>query len=206
MVIDILKKWMPTYIAELERQIGWSRKPIPSPRSWTTRTRFTHYPEDQLPQCIVVSPGLADPPKKSDGGMFTAEWSVGVGVIVSAKDEASTKALARFYAACVRAIMIQHQSLDNKANGVIWYDESYDDIEDEEDTARNLCAGTGYYRVRVEDVVTWPGGPRTPMSPIPSGDDNPGESRWPDPDPVGQPGIDYPVVESYTVTLNREAL
>lgn len=205
-VIEILKKWYLTYIRELQVQIGWTGNSIPEPRSYTTRTRVEHYSDDQLPQCVVVSPGLYEPPKKIGGGTYRGTWMIGVGVIVSGQDEPSTKALARFYAAATRAILIQHPSLDNRAIGLEWVDESYDDIPDDADTRRVVASGTVYFRIEFEDIGTWPGGPRVPLPPIPPGDPYPGETRWPVPDPINQPGSHWPDAETVTVTLTREAL
>jgi hypothetical protein len=193
-VIDTHKLWMETYIAELSLQIDWTDNKIPTPRTYTTRNQFDSFTRDSLPQLIVVSPGLAGPPVKNGDGSYRATWSVGVGIVCSAKDEATTKALAKFYAACSRAIMIQNGSLGGKAIGVIWVDESYDDLPGEEDTSDSLAAGVGYYRVEMDDVGTWKGGPRVPFAPKP------------DPDPVTQPGSAWPTADEVDITLNREAL
>lgn len=203
-VIDIIKKWAETYIDELMFQIGWEGSAIPAPRSYTTRTRVRHFEEDQLPQVIVVSPGLAGPPKKDGSGAYRAAFSLGVSVIASAKDEPSTKALARFYAAVTRAILIQHASLGGHAEDLEWRDESYDDIEDDADISRVLAAGSNYFRIEIPQVVTWGAGPKFPSPPYPDTSPWPGESRWPPPpiapDPQGQ------TVGSASVILKREAI
>jgi len=203
-VIDMIKKWVETYINEVMYQVGWEGSQIPVPRSYTTRTRVRHFEDDQLPQCVVVSPGLAGRPTKDGNGIYTAPWALGVSVIASAKDEVSTKALARFYAAVTRAILIQHASLDGHVNGLEWRDESYDDIEDDADVSRVLAAGSNYFAVDVPNVVTWGAGPKTVEPPTSDTDPWPGETRWPpppiDPNPQGQQ------VGTASVTVKREAI
>lgn len=202
--IDTLRKWFDTYVSELQQQINWQGAQIPSPRSYTTRTRVRHFEDDQLPQCIVVSPGLAAPPKKDGYGIYRCEFSLGTSVIASAKDEVSTKALARFYAAVTRTILIQHASLDGHADGLEWRDESYDDIEDDADVSRMLAAGSNYFRIDIPNVVTWGAGPKDILPPTPDTDPWPGETRWPDP-PIA-PDPQEQLVESASVTIKREAI
>jgi hypothetical protein len=206
MVIDIVKKWAPTYIAEIQHQINWDGSQIPAPRNYSTRTRVQRFAEDQLPTFIAVSPGLAGVPVKEGDGSYRAWWSMGCAVICSAKDEPATKALARFYAAMVRAILLQHSSLDSqRIGGIEWRDESYDDINDDADVSRVIAAGTNYFRIEVTDIVTWGAGPKLIVPPTSAGDPWPGEARWPNPpispDPQGE------LVESASaITINREAL
>lgn len=190
--LNTVMTWIDTYLTEVAMQISWPAGPaMARPRSYTTRNRLSRYPEDQLPQIIAVSPGLADPPVKY-GGKYRGIFSLGIGAIVSAKDEVSTKALSKYYEAAIRALIIHHQDLGGIASGgVEWMDSSYDDVPDEEDTARSLAAGLAYFRVIVDDVVSWPGGPRDPYPTVPPG---------------GQPGSTWPVVDSVIVSLKREAL
>lgn len=203
-VIDIIKKWAKTYIDELQFQIGWAGAEIPVPRSYTTRTRVRHFEDDQLPQCIVVSPGVAAPPVREGDGTYRADFAVGVSMVVSAKDEPSTKALARFYAAVTRAILLQHASLDGHAMGMQWMDEKYDDIEDDADISRVLAAGSNYFRIEVPDVVTWGAGPKIVAPATPDTNPWPGETRWPAP-PIA-PDPQEQTVGTASVTIKREAI
>jgi hypothetical protein len=206
-VIDLHKLWMETYIAELSLQINWGGNKIPTPRSYTTRNHPDHFLDDQLPQMIVVSPGLGGKPVKDGEGIYRATWTLGIGIIASAKDEPTTKALVRFYAACSRAIMIQHRSIGGIASNLEWTDESYDDIPNEDETARAIAAGICTYLVEVENVVKWRGGPRVPLAPIPSGTSGDIDAgRYPAPDPINQPGSMPLDIDTVSVTLNKEAL
>lgn len=205
--IDMLKDWFETYTVELQQQINWTGNDIPPPRSWTTRNHFDRFPEDQLPAIIVVSPGLAGKPVKDGTQRYRTVWDLAIAVICSARDEPSTKSLARFYCGVVRAIMVQHRSLGGIASGLEWVDESYDEIMDEQDTARVLASGQVSFRIEVDGTVSGRGGPRVPLAPIEPGTDGwTSSGRFPLPDPDTQPGSTFPVVETVNVTLNKEAL
>jgi hypothetical protein len=65
------------------------------------------------------------------------------------------------YGAAVRAIMVQHQSIEGVANGVFWLDESYDDLEIP-DKIQLYKAAAGLFAVNMEDVVTRWAGPIAP--------------------------------------------
>ena len=76
--------------------------------------------------------------------------------------------------------------------GLEWRDESYDDIPDQ-DINRTLVAGIVYAEIEFEGVVSWPGGPRYPVAP----------------DPVNQPGSQWPTVgdeNKIDIVLQKEAL
>jgi hypothetical protein len=178
-VVDVLVDWMPTYLREIERQKGMQQGLLPAPRSYTSRNEWATFPEDQLPACIVVSPGLAEPPDADGEGRYRAWWSIGVGVLASAASEADTNKIAKMYGAAIRAIMVQHQSLNGIAHGIEWEDESYDDIPVEQD--RTLGAAMLIFRVWVDDIVTRGAGPAFPTLPDP--DTQPG-STWPEADTI----------------------
>src|SRR5262245_7939817 len=80
-----LTKWVPTYPAELERQTEREPGSLPVPRAWTTATSFDKWPEDQLPAVLVISPGLLEPPNGEGDGSYRAKYSLGIGVITSAR-------------------------------------------------------------------------------------------------------------------------
>src|SRR5688572_31890645 len=121
---------METYLREVELQLGMEIKTLARPRSYTRKNSFeSGYVEEQLPRIVVICPGLAEQPYAEGDGSYFARWNLGVGVLVSARDEASTRMLAQVYAATVRAILLQRSSLDGVATGVFWIDEQYDEFE-----------------------------------------------------------------------------
>jgi hypothetical protein len=162
-VITNLKDWSPAYIGEVSVQSGRVRcgdGALPPFRSFGTATSMSTFPEDQLPACVVVVPGLAETPLRQGDGTYLAEWSVGIGVVVSGKDRESTDDLVRLYSAAVRMAMIQKPSMGGFALGCRWIDENYDELA--YDDSRTIAAGIVSIGVKVDAVVNAFGGPKEP--------------------------------------------
>ncbi len=182
--LDTLKAWMPTYLAEMERQTGRPAGSVPMVRSWSTLNQFAHWTEDQLPGVILVSPGLAQHPTRRGDGSNWARWTLGVGIVVSARDQPTTNALAKLYAAAVRACLLQHPSLGGKSEGLGWTDERYTDVPS--DQARSVAGAQLIFWVEYKDVVNDQMGPPFPAQPSPT--------------PLTDPG-DGPVVRTHTTSV-----
>jgi hypothetical protein len=184
--------WLPVYLREIEIQRGLTQDSLPSVRSFATFSHLDRFDESQLPGVVVFSPGLSSAPTMEGDGSYTATWNIGVAVVVSAKDQASTNMLAKVYAAAVRAIMIQKSSIGGFAVHTKWTDESYDDLGDPGDE-RTISAGVGMFEVAVEAVINKRGGPRT----------------WPQaepPDPETQPGSQWPEAQEVIVVTEKEGV
>lgn len=169
-VLAFLKRWAGTYLAECERQRGYVPGSLPRIRTWTTANEFETWPEDQLPCCLLVSPGLIEAPLADGAGVYRAKFSLGLAVIVSARTMDETAALAKLYCAAFRAAILQHQSLEGFASGIEWLDENYDDIPSIDD--RSLGAGQAVFAVEVSGFARRWNGPTTPNEP-PSPDTDP---------------------------------
>jgi hypothetical protein len=162
--IALMQKWMPTYLAEMERQTGRTADSLPHVRSWVRTNEFEKFPEDQLPAVLVICPGLADEPVKTGDGKYRAGWALGVAVVVSARDQAVTQELAKVYAAAIRALLLHHPSMEGLARGMEWNDERYDDLAQVDE--RTLSAARQVFTVEVDDVTTARAGPAAP-DPLP---------------------------------------
>jgi hypothetical protein len=158
--LAVLKKWASTYLGEAEAATGRVRGSLPRPRAWTTATEFEKWPEDQLPAVLLISPGLAAPPRADGNGTYRASFALGI-VSTSHMDE--TAALAKLYCATLRACLLQHQSLEGFAAGVTWADENYDDLPSIDD--RSLGAGQAIFVVEVDAISTRWNGPIHPSEP-----------------------------------------
>lgn len=162
-VATTLRLWLPQYIKEIEDQRGREVGLIPPPRTYTRRNEFQSFPDDQLPFCIVVSPGLVEPPVADGEGRYRGWWGVGVGVVAAASTEEDTNALVKIYGAAVRAVMLQQPDLGgSESQGVEWEDERYDDNLALTDQRRSVGAARVVFRVWVDDVVSRWNGPTTP--------------------------------------------
>lgn len=181
-----LRLWFRTYLNEIELQKGVPSLNLPAPRSYTNHNEFTTFPEDQLPQCVIISPGMAGPPKMEGDGTFRAFWRLGIGVVNSAKDAASTNRNSKWYAAAVRAIILQHRSLGGIAQGVKWELESYE--EGPVESERTLAVASCEFIVEVEGVVDSGQGPAVPEPP----------------DPDDLPGSDWPLVETTGLEVKKK--
>lgn len=180
--IDTIDDYIAAYLAQAERDRGWTPGEIPTPNSYSTTNRFARVDlAAQTPAVIVVSPGLADDPVAEGSGEIRAKWSLGFAVCVSANDQESVNELCKLYTSCIRTIILQKSSLGGLASGTTWIDETYDDLPPEQQ--RTLAVGTGLFTVEVRNVVDWKLGPAAPPS-----------------DPTVDPG-DQPVVEEVHIDV-----
>lgn len=182
--LQTLNTWMSNYLREAERQLGRTQGQIPPPKMYTTRNELTSFPDDILPLCVVVSPGLVDEPTKEGDGTYSAWWGLGVGFAAVASDVEAAAFLSKTYAAVGRAILTDRQSLgtDGLVTKVIWVDESYDDLVTEDD--RSVRAAYNVYRVNVYGVTREYAGPGPTALPA---------------DPASQPGSTWPTANIVTI-------
>jgi hypothetical protein len=173
--VQLVQRWVSTYLSEVERQHGVSAGTLQRPRAYVTAPSLDKWPEDQLPAVILVSVGLSDAPIKAGDGKYRARWDMGLACVCSARTQAQSHSAAMSYMAALRALFVQRPSLDGRADGTMWNSETYDDID--YDDARSLSAGIAHFIVDVCDVTTANAGPVTPDAPLP--DDTEPWPLWP---------------------------
>lgn len=142
-VCDLLRKWFPTYLREIERIMEWEREPLPTPRNYTNRNSFDAQSGEEIPKVAVISPGLFNPPTHPESdGYYKAIWQLGIGVATAAPTEELADAQAKMYGAAARAILLQHQDLEKPdiVTAVTWLDENYDDLPIEDQLAQYRSA------------------------------------------------------------------
>ena len=83
--LNLFRRWMGTYLAEVERQHGLQAGHWQRPRAYVRVLSFDKWPEDQLPAVMLVSAGIAGPPIKHGDGKIAARWLLGLGVLCSAR-------------------------------------------------------------------------------------------------------------------------
>ena len=155
-----LRLWLPTYLAELERQKGYEPETIRTPVAWLRSNDFSKWPEDHTPAILIISPGLVGDPTREGSSVWSAPYGVGVAAVVSSIDRDSTRKLAGFYGAAIRAAVLQHPSLGNFARDTNWVDERFDDVPQEDE--RSLASAQEVFRVDVFGVTAGRTGPKTP--------------------------------------------
>jgi len=156
-VIETLHRWSSTYLAEIERQHGYEAGAISRVKGWAIGASFDKWPEDQLPAVLVISPGIVPPPMKEGSGSYRARWRVDVGVICSANTQEKSHEQAMLFVAAHKAIVVQRPSLEGRAAGAVWLDESYDALD--YDDTRSLYGATVSFAIDVENVLTTLAGP-----------------------------------------------
>lgn len=163
-----VKLWQRTYLDAIARKYGLTTpgnlSPLPTIRSYPDSLDPSKYPEDQLPSLICVVPGTSAPPRRTGDGWIT-DWTVGVGVIVTAKDKDSSRALADYYAQAVRALIEQHPSLGTDfVTGTDWLSKRSDNLPIRSEDMRTLGAAFMAFSVQTQEVGTRFQGPTTPIN------------------------------------------
>jgi hypothetical protein len=182
-----LKRWIGTYLSEVERQAGLVAGTLARPRSFTTAPSLDNWPEDQLPALLVLSPGMNEVPQRRGDGYYKARWNIAVACVVSASTEHDSRTLAMRYTAALRALLLQRSSLDGQAQGVAWLSERYDELA--YDDVRSLMAGVAEFLIDAESVTNAKAGPTTPDDPL---------------DPDTDPWAAWPTVQSVDIDIENE--
>lgn len=197
-VVETLRKWLSTYLAEVEQEAGLERGYYqrPAEGSYHVRNDFDKWPEEMLPAIIVVSTGLADTPAKTGRGIYRASWSIGVAAVVSSTDQVKTRRYAYRMAAAIRELLVNKQSLDmalgGSLRGINWLDGRNNELPEPDPAERTLWASRQLFAVEVDQVGSQFAGPIAPE---------------PQPDPV-EPYPDVPTVSEggAGVTLTKEPI
>lgn len=182
-VRDTLVLWFEVYLREFEKQRNFPPKSLPLPRSFIIAEETDREAADQTPTIVVVSPGTINAPEMRGDGGYWAWWQIGLGIFAEANTRENTDALVRYYAAVARAIGLQKGSMGGFVEATIWERENFDVLDFEDN--RTISAGEVWLNVLVANVVNTRGGPVTP------------------PDPVGQPGSNWPTVDEVIVDVEK---
>lgn len=179
-IAEVVARWFPSYLYEVERTNGIEAGTLPSLRSVVRSSELERFPEDQLPCLMIGSPGLTDPPEHDGAGYYVATWQINLGIELAAGPNRRALELARLYALAARACVLQQQQdpgLEHPAAivRVDWRDERYDVLDSVDD--RTVCAGRVELAVTVADVTRIGQGPLDPL--IPPQDPGPTAPAWP---------------------------
>ncbi len=169
---ETLKKWIDTYLAEVERQSERLAGSIQRPQSWLNVADFNKF--QRLPCIMIISPGLSDVPVRDGDGYYRATWTLGIAAILTARTKGAALSLSRAYGAAIRGVMLQHRSLEGHAKGVSWLDERYDDLPDD---TRILTAVRLVFDIELDKITSTKEGPTDPV-PL-AGSPPPEYGNWP---------------------------
>lgn len=157
-----LTAWLPSYLAEIERQTGLVLPPI---RHYSTGVS-PGTPVEQLPAVVIVAPGVDGTFMRHANGSYDAPWGVGVGIVVAHTSRDTALSWAEAYTAALRACIVQHGSLGGFATDTVLNDEETTEVG--WNTDHSVAAGSLYFTSTITGVVNASGGPATVPAPNPT--------------------------------------
>jgi hypothetical protein len=167
-LLALIKEWLPTYLAEVERQFGIDAGTLARPKYFGTSVDDTLEPGERYPAIVVVSPGTAEVPEGTGGGAWSAWYDVTVATSVMGSNEMGARRQAGLYSAAVRALVMQHAGIGGVAEATLWQGEEF---LGEPGKTRNRTRGGAltHFRIKVADVVNSQAGPTFPVPTDPLG-------------------------------------
>lgn len=153
-----LQTWLPSYLAEYERQHELVAGSTPAPRGWVRTGRdLAKFGADQLPCVLILSAGIIEPPyQESADGCLTGIFGVEVGVMFAAAWGGASRGHAQAYAVAISLVMTQRPLEDLEAT-VDYRGESYDELDF--DVSRTYSASICRFNVTVRGIRWTRGGP-----------------------------------------------
>jgi hypothetical protein len=206
-VVGTLRTWMPTYLAEIERERGLQPRSLerpPAPESYHGGTaEAIAWDQAHLPEVVVVVEPTGTPELAASAGYVQA-YEVQVWCIVMGDDgaqsapgatnaEDSARMQASHYGAA-SMLLVQHGDLEGFAERTVMVGAPR--VECPEPEKRRQQAATTTFHVWVPPIITEMGGPVGP---------NPQESPGYGGDPEAPFG-DAPTVQSSDVTVVAEPI
>lgn len=159
-VVNTLKKWLPAYIADVNRHLGGDILPYLTPESFRPPTDRP-WEADLDVQITCVVPGTTGTPKRSNETGIQSCWKADLDVFVYAgTDWQETLAITYAYGACARAAIVQHPALTGLAQTTNWLGESY--FKGPDTGSRYSGIATINFEVNILNTVNQFAGPPSP--------------------------------------------
>jgi hypothetical protein len=151
-----LEKWLPSYVAEFNRQI--SADILQTPIYRTIRPDYdTLSADSDQPRLIVTVPHTIGEVGQL-GRSYQVTWRLSVEVyLYGTTDWQETQAMTMAYAAMVRTLLVQNQTLGGLTRSVIFESEEY--YEGEHTSTRTTGITLLHFAVTVDNVQTIDGPP-----------------------------------------------
>lgn len=154
-----LQYWLPTYLAEAERDSGREPGTLPLPRSWTSAPAFYQFNDQQLPAAIVVSTGTDEITRRGDGS-YGGVFGITAFVLAKGHDRENALELADRYAGSIARLAVDKGSLNGFAAGTEFL--GFVPADAPPDYMPTGWAVGVALAVRIGAVVTATGGPALP--------------------------------------------
>lgn len=194
LVVDKLRLWIPTYLAQLEREREKAPKYFNRPRdaSYASVLDDDEFPDKILPGIFVTSSVAASTDPFEDG-FYGATWTVAISAVVRGRSSEETRWIAAMFEGSIRRVMLQ-QPVGEK---VEWDTTLVQPVADPTNAGRYLAAGMSSYFVYFDHVAQEGVGPHIPDGP------------YEEPDPEGDPDTPYDdlvTVGSVTTEVDADAI
>jgi hypothetical protein len=191
-VYRTLEEWLPSYIAEFNRNLG--SEVLVKPFEYRHRPDFRTLPRNASAAILISVPSTVGPPEVYQNAI-RANWRVEAMVYVyGTKDWQETEALTQAYAACIRACIIQKRGLDGFAETTLWDGEEY--LEGEHSSGRTTGIAHVRFIVTVGNSMNMYGGTPSPQFAAA------GAVTTPSTDVPSE----VPIAEDVNVTITKEPL
>lgn len=164
-VVSICRKWLNTYLAEVERQRGltegYYERPVHA--SFIAHSDFDKWPEEMLPVVTVAALAIEDDPQRTGRGIHRGRYGVGIVNTCSSLERQPTREYAARMGAAIRALMLQRgieDQLDDSCQGVDFIGSRNNELPSDSD--RTIWAYRQLFIIDIEDIVTSMAGPMEP--------------------------------------------
>lgn len=187
-----IRKWIDTYLSEIEFRSGIPRRTMTRPRSYLVTNEPEKFPDDSLPLIMIVSSGMSDPPVMNDTMAWDGWWDWVVVIITAQRDEKSTRKMSQRYGAAIRAMVMQRPDLEGAVDDTEFLGESYGYLPQEDRNRSRAVAGLEF-RSYIQGIVEQVG----PPEPDPAEPEN---------DPDDEPRPDYPTIEQVSLEIVNDPI
>lgn len=197
-VIKTLRLWLPTYLAQAERERDLAPRLLarPEPVSYSNLLDDDEFPEGRMPAILVTTAQMDQEPELDGAGVYRAGWRVVVTTVVRGRTPGESRALASLFGGSVRRCLVQQQDLGGFASETrLASGAMLRPVADSTGQDRYLTASLNPLTVYVDAIVQTGVGPVWP--------DPENHDPYDPPDPSGNPDAPYePMLPVTTVTTS----
>lgn len=187
-----IRRWIDTYLSEVERQNDVPARHLARPRAYIHKQRLEALPgEDQNPAIILVSRGNREQFREVQGGELTIPYDLGIAAVVNAPEE-YVRRNGGMYGIALAGMMLhaRRRTLDGALNNrcrVLEFNQFFlEDTQDED--SRTQAIVRLEFTVTVKNALHIGAGPAQPDPPV---------------DPETPPGP-WPTVDEVITTIQKE--
>jgi hypothetical protein len=163
-VIGVLRTWLPTYLAQAERDRHLTPGSLarPADASYHSSLEDEEFRDTAFgPVILVTTPNSANWRRDGDGN-YLADFDVTVSAVLQGQTAEQTRFLASLFGGCVREVLVRDPGLGGFAEDCIVGQTRVGRVTDETNQQRFLAAGINTMIVSVPSVLREGSGPPVP--------------------------------------------